>query len=205
MTDTSTYLIPARTVTVEQEISKSRFIATAGRAPDREAALSFIESVRRAHPAAHHNCYAYIAGNPSSTTDIGFSDDGEVGGTAGRPILSVLRHRGIGEIAAVVTRYFGGVRLGAGGLVRAYTSSATLALDTLPLKKLVAVRQAHITVPYQYENAVRLALEKFSIPVSDAVYTEEVTISAHIPEDSEEEIRGEIMNLTRGGAVITII
>lgn len=203
MTEKSTYLIPSRTVTVEQEINKSRFIATAGHAPDKKAAMSFIESVRAAHPTAHHNCYAYIAGNPSSSTEIGFSDDGEVGGTAGRPILSVLQHKEIGEIAVVVTRYFGGVRLGAGGLVRAYTSSATLALDALPLKKLVAVKEARITVSYQYENAVRLALEKFSIPVADAVYTEDVTISAQIPQDSEEELTGEIMNLTRGGAVIT--
>lgn len=204
MTEKSAYLIPARTVTAEREINKSRFVATAGHAPDKEAAARFIESVRRAHPSAHHNCYAYIAGNPSSTTEIGFSDDGEVGGTAGRPILSVLQHRGIGEIAVVVTRYFGGVKLGAGGLVRAYTSAAALALDALPLKRLVALKEARITVPYQHENAVRLALDKFNIVIDDAVYTEEVVISAHVPEDAADALTSEIMNLTRGAAVITV-
>ncbi len=204
MTEKSTYLIPSRTVTVEQEIKKSRFIATAGHAADKESALSFIESVRREHPSADHNCYAYIAGSPAGSAEIGFSDDGEVGGTAGKPILSVIQHKGIGEIVAVVTRYFGGVRLGAGGLVRAYTSSATLALDALPLKKLVAVRELSITVSYQHENAVRHALEKFNIVVDDAVYTNEVAIKARIPEDTVDELTSEIMNLTRGAANITV-
>lgn len=204
MSGKSTYLIPSRPVTVEQEIKKSRFIATAGHASDKDAAMHFIESVRKEHPSAHHNCYAYIAGSPFDTTEIGFSDDGEVGGTAGKPMLSVLQHKGIGEIVAVVTRYFGGVRLGTGGLVRAYTSSVTLALDALPLKKLVAVREVGITVPYQYENAVRLAFDKFNIVIEDAVYTDEVVIKAAVPEDTLEELTDEIMNATRGGAQISV-
>ena len=203
MSEKSTYLIPISTVRVEQEIKKSRFIAAAGHASDKNAAMRFIESVRNEHTSAHHNCYAYIAGSPYNTTEIGFSDDGEVGGTAGKPMLSVLRHKGIGEIVTVVTRYFGGIRLGTGGLVRAYTSSVILALDTLPLKKLTAKMEVDIKVPYQYENAVRLVLDKFNIAVEDALYTNEVLIVAYIPEDILDELSGDIMNSTRGGAEIS--
>ncbi|MEQ9619003.1 MAG: YigZ family protein [Deltaproteobacteria bacterium] len=204
MSRKSTYLIPSRTVTAEQEIKKSRFITTAGHASDKAAAMRFVESVRKEHPSAHHNCYAYIAGSPFDTTEIGFSDDGEVNGTAGKPILSVLQHKGIGEIVTVVTRYFGGIRLGTGGLVRAYTGSVTLALDVLPLKKLVTTKKAIITVPYQYENAVRLALDKFNIAIEEAVYTDEVLIEAGIPEDTLDKLADEIMNATRGAARIKI-
>lgn len=203
MSEQSSYLVPSRRVTVEQEIKKSRFITTVAHAPDKESALKLIESVRAAHPSASHNCYAYVAGNPSSGAEIGFGDDGEVAGTAGKPMLSVLQHRNIGEVAVVVTRYFGGVRLGAGGLVRAYTSSVTSALDSLPLKKAEPMMDLSITVPYQYESAVRHVLEKSGIDVTDAIYTEEVKILARVPESSAGEITGEIMNATRGDAVVS--
>jgi len=204
MSEQSSYLVPSRSLTVEQEIKKSRFITTVAYAPDKDSALRLIESVRVAHPSASHNCYAYVAGNPSSGADIGFGDDGEVAGTAGKPMLSVLQHRNIGDVAVVVTRYFGGIRLGAGGLVRAYTSSVTSALDALPLKKAEPMTELTITIPYQYESAVRHVLEKSGIAVADAIYTEDVEISVQVPESSAGEITNEIMNVTRGEAVISL-
>jgi uncharacterized YigZ family protein len=203
MSEQSSYLVPSRSITVEQEIKKSRFITTVAHAPDKEAALKLIDTVSAAHPSASHNGYAYVAGNPSSGAEIGFGDDGEVAGTAGKPMLSVLQHRNIGEVVVVVTRYFGGVRLGAGGLVRAYTSSVTSALDELPLKKAEPMLELSVTIPYQYESAVRHVLEKSGIAVADATYTEEVKISAQVPESSAGDITGEIMNATRGEAVIS--
>ncbi len=199
----SAYLIPFCTVTVEQKIKKSRFITTVAHTPDKESALKFIESVSAAHPTADHNCYAYIAGNPSSGAEIGSGDDGEVAGTAGKPMLSVLQHRNIGEVAVVVTRYFGGVRLGAGGLVRAYTGSVTFALDSLPLKKAEPMKVIAITIPYQHESAVRHALEKSGVAVADAIYAEHVKIKAEIPVSSADAITGEIMNATHGVVVIS--
>ncbi|NLG62975.1 MAG: hypothetical protein GX539_12100, partial [Candidatus Cloacimonetes bacterium] len=100
-------------------VQRSRFIATLAHAPDVESARAFIEEVRAEFPDATHNCWAFVAGPPGSTSHVGFSDAGEPHGTAGRPMLDVLLHSGIGEVAAVVTRYFGGVKLGKGGLVRA--------------------------------------------------------------------------------------
>jgi len=205
MSEQSSYLVPSRTVTVEQEIKKSRFITTVAHAPDKESALKLIEFVRAAHPSASHNCYAYVAGNPSSGAEIGFGDDGEVAGTAGKPMLSVLQHRNIGEVAVVVTRYFGGVRLGAGGLVRAYTSSVTSALDSLQLKKAEPMMVLTVTIPYQYESAVRHVLEKSGIAVTDAIYTEDVKILAQVPERSAGEVTGEIMNVTRGDAAVSTV
>ena len=99
------YRVPAGVSTAELTVKKSRFIATVGRAGTRGEAEDFIESVRVLHPTASHNCYAFLACAPGGT-DIGFGDDGEVSGTAGRPMMTLLEHSGIGEIAAVVTRYF---------------------------------------------------------------------------------------------------
>lgn len=104
----------------EETIHRSRFIVTMARVSSPEEAKAFIDSIRAEHDQATHNCWAYVAGEPGSTAQIGASDDGEPKGTAGRPMLTVLLHCGVGEIAAVVTRYFGGILLGTGGLVRAY-------------------------------------------------------------------------------------
>lgn len=115
MSDKSSYPVPAETIEAEQEIKKSRFIATVGHAPDKDSAVRFIEEISAKHSGASHNTYAFIAGNPNGGAEVGFNDDGEIGGTAGKPILTVLQMRGIGEVVAVVTRYFGGTRLGTGG------------------------------------------------------------------------------------------
>src|SRR5690625_3641612 len=131
------YPIPARTHRVEQEIQRSRFITTVAHAPTIEEARAFIDSIREEFPDATHNCWAFAAGPPGDTAAIGMSDDGEPHGTAGRPMLTALLHGGVGEIAAVVTRYFGGTKLGTGGLVRAYTSSVQQALESLPTRERV--------------------------------------------------------------------
>src|SRR5690606_17190774 len=126
------YPIPAATHRTEQTIQRSRFIATLAHAPTVDAARARIDDVRAGFPDATHNCWAFLAGPPGSTAHVGFSDAGEPHGTAGRPMLDVLLHSGIGEVAAVVTRYYGGVKLGKGGLVRAYGGAVQHALATLP-------------------------------------------------------------------------
>ena len=205
MSKSSSYPIPIGTVTEEQLINKSRFIAVVGHADGIEAAMSFIDNVKDTHPRAHHNTYAFIAGSPLSSPPIGFSDDGEVSGTAGKPILSILQHKGIGEIAAVVTRYYGGTKLGTGGLVRAYSGTLMLALDKLHLKDRVQMLGVSIRVPYQYESPLRLLFERNSIEFNEPLYSEEVTVAAELPEDKAEDIKSAIMNLTRGRARIDII
>src|SRR5690349_11838554 len=126
------YLIPAGTHRTEEEINRSRFVTTFGYTPTVEAARAFIETVSNEFGDASHNCWAYVVGPPGSTGQIGMSDDGEPHGTAGRPMLTVLLHSGVGDICAVVTRYFGGTLLGTGGLVKAYSGGVQLALVDLP-------------------------------------------------------------------------
>lgn len=204
MSDSSSYLVPAGELVIEQDIKKSRFIASVSYAGDKESALDFIKKISTEHQSATHNTYAYVIGNPNGGADVGFNDDGEVGGTAGKPILSVIQMRGIGDIVAVVTRYFGGTKLGTGGLVRAYAGTITMALDELKLKERVNLVEIIINVGYEFENAVRTLFEKEGLKIKDVQYTEDVKVIADIPESISANIESEVMNSTRGKANIKV-
>ncbi len=196
------YLVPKQTVSCEQEIKKSKFITTIGRAADIDAARKFVKEISSKYKDASHNCYAFIAGRPGSP-DIGMGDDGEVSGTAGKPMLNVLQHKDIGEIVAVVTRYYGGVNLGPGGLVRAYTSSLQLALDKLKVQEFVEIKNAAIEVDFQNENAVRQSLSKAGIEPGDPEYSDSVKFHLEIPVDLYDKLIEDIGNQTRGKYKIT--
>ncbi len=198
MENNSKYLVPAKTVSCTQEIKRSKFITTVGRASNPEIARKFIKEISSKYPDASHNCYAFIAGNPNSSPGIGMGDDGEVSGTAGKPMLNVLQHKEIGEIVAVVSRYFGGVKLGPGGLVRAYTSSIQQALDELKLTEYVELRKAVIEIDFQYENNVRQALRKAGIETGDAKYSDSVKFHVEIPVDLYDKLIEDIGNQTHG-------
>jgi uncharacterized YigZ family protein len=196
------YPIPADSVCVEQEIKRSRFIASIGRAPDKQKACAFIEKVRATYPDARHHCWAYVAGNPVNTIQIGMSDDGEPQGTAGKPILSILQHSKIGEIVAVVSRYFGGIKLGTGGLVRAYSSSVQMALHKLSLSKFVTLTSAQITLPYPFENRVRRLFEVMRVTITDVIYKDHVVLLIEFPADITRELEHQISNQSQGQAQI---
>jgi len=204
MSESSSYLVPAGELVIEQDIKKSRFIASVSYADDKETALDFIKKISTQNQSATHNTFAYVIGNPNGGADVGFNDDGEVGGTAGKPILSVIQMRGIGDIVAVVTRYFGGTKLGTGGLVRAYAGTITMALDELKLKERVNLVEININVCYQFENTVRTLFDMEGLKIKDVQYTEDVRVTADIPESISEEIESEVLNATRGSAVIKI-
>ena len=131
--ETSGYPVPAQDNRIEESIRRSRFITTVSRAEDRAAAGRFVDTIRAEFPDATHHCWAFVAGSPGSTTHVGMSDDGEPHGTAGRPMLNVLLHSDVGEIVAVCTRYYGGTKLGTGGLIRAYGGAASSALGKAEL------------------------------------------------------------------------
>lgn len=114
------YLVPQSAVVFEEEIKKSRFITYLARTEGLAEAKTFWAKIKQQHPQARHHCWAAVAGKPTDSQQLGFSDDGEPVGTAGKPMLSALQGSGIGEISAVVVRYYGGILLGTGGLVRAY-------------------------------------------------------------------------------------
>ncbi|MDV2856645.1 MULTISPECIES: YigZ family protein [Oceanimonas] len=150
------YLVPAASVVWEQEIKKSRFITYLAHTPDADAAKVFIEQIRAEYPDARHHCSAFVAGAPNDSQALGFSDDGEPTGTAGKPMLAVLQGAGIGEITAVVVRYFGGIKLGTGGLVRAYGSSVNGALAELSTTEKIIEGRLALSADYsdmaQLEN-----------------------------------------------------
>lgn len=181
MVTPGSYFIPARRIWIEQEIKRSRFIATIGHAQGREEAQRFIAEAKEQWPGADHYCWAFVAGDPAKTADIGMSDGGEPQGTAGRPILNVLRHSGIGEVAAVVIRHFGGIRLGTGGLVRAYAGSVQRALEELPLDKFVPSKRVSFVLPYADEDAFRRLLNMRGVTLEDICYTHQVDISTSLP------------------------
>lgn len=200
MANTSSFLIPSETIVVEQEISKSRFIATVGHVQNKGSAKKFITNVEVKHNGATHNAYGFIAGNPSGTADIGCSDDGEIPGTAGKPILSILQHKSIGEIAAVVTRYFGGIKLGTGGLVRAYSGTLILALDKIHLIERFDVVRMKIIIDYKHENPVRRAIERMGISIKNATYANKASIAIEVPDNIIDELVNSVMNVSQGRA-----
>ena len=160
-------------------IKKSRFLGCVQPVASRAEALAVVERLRAEHPGAAHVCWALLAGGQSAA-----NDDGEPGGTAGRPMLEVLRHQQLEGVLATVVRYFGGVKLGAGGLVRAYTDAVAQALlgaQKLPLQKVVELR---CVVPYALEGMVRRELEIAGGTLGEVVHGEAVEIAFRVNEAS---------------------
>ena len=148
-------LAPGEIHREEEVIRRSRFIVSMARVQGPDQAKAFIERIRAEHPDATHNCWAFQAGPAGSTAFAGCSDDGEPKGTAGRPMLTVLLHCGVGEIAAVVTRYFGGTLLGTGGLVHAYQGMVKKGLETLPVTERIETARIFVEMEHRfYEHAV---------------------------------------------------
>lgn len=182
------YLVPAERVRVQTEEKRSRFITTVVRAGSPEAAKAFVESIREEFPDARHNCWAFVAGAPGDLQTCGMSDDGEPRGTAGKPMLNVLSTCGIGEIAVVVTRYFGGIKLGTGGLVRAYSSAVQAALQELETVEAVQTKAVQLSVPFELEHTLRHRMQQMDLSVNDVQYSECVTLSSALPVDQFDEL-----------------
>jgi uncharacterized YigZ family protein len=198
MADSARYPIPSRVHRVDETIQRSRFITTAAHAPDAEAAQAFIQTIRDEFPDATHHCWALVAGPPASTTHIGMSDDGEPHGTAGRPMLTSLLHGGVGEIVAVCTRYYGGVKLGTGGLARAYSGGVKLALETLPTDEKVARVWLVVTVGYADVDGMQRLIDELDIVVENEEYGAEVQYVLGVPSPDEQVLRTSVGDLTRG-------
>jgi uncharacterized YigZ family protein len=196
------YAIPARVHRVEQSIERSRFITTIGPAASSDEARAFIDTVRAEFPDATHSCWAFVAGPPGDTAAIGMSDAGEPHGTAGRPMLDVLLHSDIGGAAVVVTRYYGGVKLGKGGLVRAYGGAVQHALASLPRAERVERVRLGITVEYGDVEALRRLLGEYGADVLDETYTERVTYQTDARRASIDSLTSALLDSTAGRARI---
>lgn len=168
------------------EVEKSRFIAWLCHTPDAAAFDALLAEARRAHPNASHHCSAYIAGPPGEQNAIGFSDDGEPGGTAGRPMFQVLEGAGLGQVGCVVTRYFGGTKLGTGGLARAYAQAVAKALDDLPRREVIERSTLRLKVGFAGEAEARAWLESRGAPIEAVDYVSDgVLLSVGWPSDTE--------------------
>ena len=180
----------------ELVIKKSRFIGCVETVADRAAALARVAQLRAEHPTATHVCWALMAGGHSAA-----NDDGEPGGTAGRPMLEVLRHQDLEGVLATVVRYYGGTPLGAGGLVRAYTDSVAQALikaDKVPVVRTTTLR---CVLPYALEGWLRRELPAHDAQLLDAVHGEGVTVSLQLPEARADALVARLNDAGQGKVV----
>ena len=183
-------------VSSELEIRKSRFIAHAIPVADRDAAMAELRRLREENPAATHVCWALLAGGQS-----GMSDDGEPSGTAGRPILEVLRHHDLDGVLAAVVRYYGGVKLGAGGLVRAYTDAIARVLQDAPRVERIAQALLTVEIAYPDEARVRRWIDQEGYTLADSGYEMEVRLTVSMPVTALESARAALRDMTQGRAV----
>ncbi|MDG6774261.1 YigZ family protein [Thiomicrorhabdus sp. ZW0627] len=181
------YPIPAQQAVAEIEIKKSRFIAYARHVVSRETGMEWLEEIKAEYPDARHHCWAYQLGNPNCATNAGMGDDGEPSGTAGKPILNVLQHKGIGDVMIIVVRYFGGIKLGAGGLTRAYGQAAQAVMEILPTQERIPMTGMEVVCDFALEQNVRHWLGQVNGELLSVDYQHQVTIRAEVP---DEEVDG---------------
>lgn len=194
----STFLVPAGITVVEQVIKKSRFITYITQAADPEAAHAYINSIRQQYPDARHVCWAFIAGEIGNTPHVSCSDDGEPNGTAGKPMLNVLQHGGVGEVVAVVVRYFGGIKLGTGGLVRAYSSSVSEAMQQLTTVERIEQSCFTLELPYALEDVVRRTLQIHQAVIDAADYQQGLVLQCTCPTVQLSKLLTVLGNVGRG-------
>lgn len=189
------YPVPAALNCAEIEIKKSRFIAYAKGIQDRVEGMAWLAELKAQYPDARHHCWAYLLGNPHCASNAGMGDDGEPSGTAGKPILNVLQHKGVGDIMIVVVRYFGGVKLGAGGLTRAYGQAAQAVMETLSITEQVDMAVCDIQCDFAQEQPVRHHLSLVDGMVLSVDYQRQVTLRVQFPEQALAEFQASMAAL----------
>jgi uncharacterized YigZ family protein len=201
MSTSSRYPVPAERAHTEIVVINSRFIANAAPTPDVESAKAFIAEMRATMPDASHHCFAYLVGYGSSVT-AGMSDDGEPSGTAGRPMLAVLRGADLGDVTVAVTRYFGGTLLGTGGLVRAYSDAVKAVLEVLPRAERVELHTMLVTTSYSDYALARRALEAHGATIEAEDFATEVSIIAALPAEDYDRCAKDLAEISAGRAQV---
>lgn len=194
------YLIPAETTEFSEEIKKSRFITYLQATTGIEQARAFWQQVKQQHPNARHHCWAAVAGRPNDSQQLGFSDDGEPSGTAGKPMLNVLLGSGIGEISAVVVRYYGGIQLGTGGLVRAYGNGVQQALKNLPTLEKIERQGFGLSCDYEQINLVQQLIKLHQVEIWSQQFTQTIELQLGISEEQFAEF-SKALNDRSGGSL----
>lgn len=191
------YPIPQAETTVELQFKNSRFIGRAGYTPTVEAAKAFIEQVKSEHPHCSHAVYAFAVGHGATVTH-GMSDAGEPSGTAGRPALAVVKGSNLGDVTVVIVRYFGGTKLGTGGLVKAYTETAQETLAALPLTEKVERVTVLLEIAYGWFEQVKRLIEAHNGGVDDETFTDRVTLTLTFVVDDLPAFESALAELTNG-------
>lgn len=181
------YPIPAGYLERETEVKKSRFIARVYPVRARDEVRALVEQAHRDYPDARHVCWGYQIGRPGSAAEAAMNDDGEPSGTAGKPILGVIQHKDMGDVLVIVIRYFGGIKLGAGGLVRAYAGAAESVLSAVDRVVQQVRAMAHVGCGFADEQPLRYWCEGHEGRIEDIQYSSRVTATVSLPETHQEE------------------
>ncbi len=200
----SKYIVPSETYQTEIVIHKSRFISTISRVDSVDEAKAFLNSIRAQMPDASHHVYAFRIGHGKSVIE-GMSDAGEPSGTSGPPILSILRGSDLGDVIIVVTRYFGGTKLGTGGLVRAYSEAAKAALDGVRTELKQDWITIRVQIEYSHFELIKRFIDGVDGHIIDIIYTDRVTLLIKFPADKVNSATEYITNTTAGQSNIEII
>lgn len=198
------YPIPAKEARAEIEVKHSRFVATAVPAFTVEEARAFIARIKAEFSDATHNVPAFLIGFGNSVT-AHCNDDGEPSGTAGRPILAVLQGSGLGDIAVVVTRYYGGTKLGTGGLVRAYSDATKAVLDVLPRAEKVPTHTTMLALPYNLLEQVRLLVGVWNGRILDEEFAADITMTTQFTVDKFSGFQDALRELSHGSLAAEIV
>jgi uncharacterized YigZ family protein len=193
----SPYLIPAEEIHREHVVVNSRFIATLAPVASTDEARAFVARIRKEFSDATHNVPAYIIGGGNNVTDY-CSDDGEPSGTAGRPALAVLRGSGLGDVAVVITRYFGGTLLGKGGLVRAYTESTQMVANAVRRARRQQVHVAMLVLPYNLLERVRILVNRHQGDILNEEFAADITMTFRFPVENADQFQADLSELSAG-------
>ncbi len=175
------YLIPIEVASAEVIVKKSHFIAYAKNIVSREAGMLWLAEIKKQYPDARHHCWAYIMGDPKCALNAGMGDDGEPSGTAGKPILNVLNHKNVGDVMVIVVRYFGGIKLGAGGLARAYGQATQVVMEALLTKEQIEMVSIWVICDFSLEQQVRYWVDNMGGKILKTDYTQQVKINLSVP------------------------
>ena len=198
------YDVPEGVFEHELVVKKSRFIARLLPVDSRDAVNAAVAQARLDYPDARHHCWAYLLGTPEDASSAGMSDDGEPAGTAGKPILNVLQHGHLGNVLVVVIRYFGGVKLGAGGLVRAYSAATQQVLEQAPAQTLRRWQVYNAQLDFSQEQSLRHFLSGAGAQIDAVDYGEGVGMRVRIALEGEEDLtrfcagRGIVLTQAKG-------
>ena len=183
------YKVPENLLENHYEVKRSKFITRVAYAETREQAMTLLDQAVADYPDARHHCWAYQLGNPQQPISLACNDDGEPSGTAGKPMLNVLQHSDLGNIMVIVIRYFGGIKLGAGGLVRAYSSAVQEAVAKLDTRLYIPTVPLIVNCSYAEEPELRRFLATNEVLITDSAYKEQVTFHLQFPEEAINAIK----------------